>query len=106
MQVRQVSLTRPKRKKKKRFGTGQLVFSLSKKLLDLGQANRSGSNFTRSTIKQNLQSPFDWNSGKVRRQKMVGEWKSERIENILISPIFVWLGVEKWRDGKSVFVYV
>ena len=43
------------------------------------------------------------------------EWKSERIENggrmekweerkILISLIFVWLGVEKWRDGKSEFV--
>ena len=36
---------------------------------------------------------------------MVGEWKSERIEKILISLIFVWLGVEKWKDGKKC-VYV
>ena len=35
---------------------------------------------------------------------MVGGWKSERIEKILISLIFVWLGVKKWRDGKSKFV--
>ena len=34
---------------------------------------------------------------------MVGGRKSERIENILISLIFVWLGVEKWRDGKNEF---
>ena len=27
-------------------------------------------------------------------------WKSERIENILIFLIFVWLRVEKWRDEK------
>ena len=31
---------------------------------------------------------------------MVGGWKSGRIQNILISLIFVWLGVEKWRDEK------
>ena len=42
-------------------------------------------------------------------------WKSERIENgrriekwedniDLISILFVWLGVEKWRDGKNEFV--
>ena len=35
---------------------------------------------------------------------MVGRWKSKSIENILISLIFVWLRVEKWRDGKSDFV--
>ena len=35
---------------------------------------------------------------------MIGGWKSERIENILISFIFVWLGVENWRDEKSEFV--
>ena len=35
---------------------------------------------------------------------MVGEWKSEGIEKILISLIFVWLEVEKWREGKNVFV--
>ena len=35
---------------------------------------------------------------------MVGGWKSGRIEKILISLIFVWLGVEKWRDGQSEFV--
>ena len=29
------------------------------------------------------------------------EWKSGRIEKILISLLFVWLGVEKWRDGKK-----
>ena len=38
------------------------------------------------------------------------EWKSGRIENggriekILISLIFVWLKVKKWRDGKNEFV--
>ena len=46
----------------------------------------------------------------VRREEnsykvcLVGGWKSGRIENILISLIFVWLGVKKWRDGKSEFV--
>ena len=40
--------------------------------------------------------PFGWRSGKVG----VGGCKSERIENILISLIFVWLGVEKWKDKK------
>ena len=34
---------------------------------------------------------------------MVGEWKSKRIERILISLIFVWLGVKKWSDGKNKF---
>ena len=38
------------------------------------------------------------------------EWKSGRIENggriekILISLLFVWLEVKKWRNGKSEFV--
>ena len=32
---------------------------------------------------------------------MVGGWKSERIEKILISLLFVWLRVEKWRDKKE-----
>ena len=35
---------------------------------------------------------------------MVGGWKSRRIEKIIISLIFVWLGVKKWKDGKSEFV--
>ena len=35
---------------------------------------------------------------------MVGGWKSGRIEKILVFLIFIWLGVEKWRDGKSDFV--
>ena len=35
---------------------------------------------------------------------MVGGWKSERIEMILISLLFVWLGVEKWNDGKNEYV--
>ena len=35
---------------------------------------------------------------------MVRGQKSESIKNILISVIFVWLGVKKWRDGKSEFV--
>ena len=30
--------------------------------------------------------------------------KSGKIEKILISLFFVWLEVEKWRDGKSEFV--
>ena len=30
--------------------------------------------------------------------------ESRRIENILISLFFVWLGVEKWKDGKNEFV--
>ena len=32
------------------------------------------------------------------------EWKSGRIEKILISLLFVWLGVKKWMDEKSEFV--
>ena len=35
---------------------------------------------------------------------MVEGWKSEKIKKILISLIFVWLGVEKWRDEKNEFV--
>ena len=35
---------------------------------------------------------------------MVSKWKSEGIENILIFLLFVWLGVEKWNDGKNVFI--
>ena len=35
---------------------------------------------------------------------MVGGWESWRIEKILISLIFIWLGVEKWKNGKSEFV--
>ena len=31
-------------------------------------------------------------------------WKSGRIERILISLIFIWLRVEKWRDEKCEFV--
>ena len=34
---------------------------------------------------------------------MVGEWKSEGIEKFLISLLFVWLGVEKRRNGKNIF---
>ena len=34
---------------------------------------------------------------------MVGEWKSGSIENFLFSLLFVWLGVEKWMDGKNEF---
>ena len=32
---------------------------------------------------------------------MVGGWKNKMIEKILISLIFIWLEVEKLRDGKS-----
>ena len=32
---------------------------------------------------------------------MVGGWKRGRIEKILISLIFVWLRVKKWRDRKN-----
>ena len=35
---------------------------------------------------------------------MVGGWKRGRIEKILISLIFVWLRVKKWRDRKNEFV--
>ena len=34
----------------------------------------------------------------------MGGWKSGRIKKILIFLIFVWLGVEKWKDGKNKFV--
>ena len=35
---------------------------------------------------------------------MMAEQKSGMIENILISLIFVWFEVEKWKDEKSEFV--
>ena len=35
---------------------------------------------------------------------MMRGWKSEMIEKILISLIFIWLGVEKWKDEKSEFI--
>ena len=31
---------------------------------------------------------------------MDGEWKSGRIKKILISLLFVWFGMEKWRNEK------
>ena len=34
-------------------------------------------------------------------RKWWGDEKNGRIDKLLI---FVWLGVEKWRDGKSEFV--
>ena len=37
-----------------------------------------------------------WKSGRIEN--------CERIENILNFLIFVWLGVEKWNDGKNVFI--
>ena len=41
---------------------------------------------------------------------MVGGWKSEIIEKILISfflfSFFVWLRVKKWRDGKNEFAQI
>ena len=49
---------------------------------------------------------YDWEGGCA----WLEEWKSGRIENggriekILISLIFVWLKVKKWRDGKNEFV--
>ena len=47
-----------------------------------------------------IKGSFGWRGGKVEGQKMVGGWKSGKIEKILISLIFVCLGVEKWRDKK------
>ena len=41
---------------------------------------------------------------KSRRIENGGRMENERIEKILISLIFVWLGMEKWWDGKSEFV--
>ena len=35
---------------------------------------------------------------------MMKGWKSGRIKKILISFIFVWLEVKKWKDGKSEFI--
>ena len=35
---------------------------------------------------------------------MMREWKNEMIEEILISLIFIWLRVEKWRNVKNEFV--
>ena len=43
----------------------------------------------------------EWKSERIEND---GGRKSERIEKILISLIFVWLGVKKWRDEKSEFV--
>ena len=42
-----------------------------------------------------IKGSFGWRGEKVRGEKMVGGWKSGKIKNILISFIFVWLGVEK-----------
>ena len=47
--------------------------------------------------------PFGWRGGKVGESKIMGGWKSGWIENILFFLLFVWLGVEKWRDGKNEF---
>ena len=37
----------------------------------------------------------EWKSGRIKN--------GERMENILFSFIFVWLGVKKWRDEKNKF---
>ena len=47
--------------------------------------------------------PFGWRGGKVGESKIMGGWKSGWIENILFFLLFVWLGVEKWRNGKNEF---
>ena len=51
-----------------------------------------------------IQGPIGQRCRKVGEHKIVGGWKKGRIEKILISLIFVWLGVEKQKDGKSEFV--
>ena len=40
-----------------------------------------------------LEDRKSWENGKA----------SMRIENILFSPLFVWLKVKKWKDGKNEF---
>ena len=42
-----------------------------------------------------------WKSEKIENG---GRRKSERIEKILISLIFIWLGGKKWSDVKNMFV--
>ena len=42
-----------------------------------------------------------WKNGRIENDGMIEKWEDE---NILISPISVWLRVEKWKDGKSEFV--
>ena len=39
----------------------------------------------------------------MRGSKIIGGWKSGKIEKILFSLLFVWLGVELWRNGKNEF---
>ena len=44
---------------------------------------------------------FGWRSGKVGGWKIVGGWKSERMENIVVFPLMCLVGaVEKWEDRK------
>ena len=60
--------------------------------------------YDNSAVEQSLRVRFVGGLNKLKEQKMVGIWKSKSIEKILIFLIFVWLGVEKWRDEKNVFV--
>ena len=44
---------------------------------------------------------FGWRSGKVGGWKIVGGWKSERMENIVVFPLMCLVrGMEKWEDRK------
>ena len=48
-------------------------------------------------MNHDFQGLFGWRGGKVREQKIVGGWKSEWIENILISLI---LFGQEWKKGE------
>ena len=45
-----------------------------------------------------------WEDRKWQEDGKVEGWKSGRIEKILISLFFVWLGMKKWRNRKNDFV--
>ena len=46
--------------------------------------------------------PFGWRCGKVGEWKIVGGWKSGKMENILVCLVG---GVEKW-EGRKLFCLV
>ena len=47
---------------------------------------------------KNTKGPFGWRSGKVGGWKIVGGWKSGKMENIQFSFLCVWL--EGWKSER------
>ena len=89
--IQDISLQKKKKKKKKREREKQREKLKRKKSCDKINENAS------KTLNLHSKCNKTWKLGSV----WLEGWKNGIIKKILISFLFVWLGVEKWRDGKK-----